>query len=150
MEPYNPKTAQHHAISMRFGWQNQFKIHIQMTATELLQPRFEIIADFPNNYLGKVGTILDRDWGAYPDGEDNPPAWTISMFPHLFRKLNWWEGRTAIQMPRKVISMADDNRDVYEIEEWDMKQMIGWIDKKERVCVDLCLFEPQYGYMPVD
>ena len=121
-----------------------------MTAAELMKPRFEIIADYPNNEFGKVGDILDRDWGHYPNGEEFEPEWKISDYPHLFRKMNWWEKRTAEQMPKKLMSILDDKGDTYEIEEWDMEILVGWINKKERTCCSLLTFKPEYGYVPVD
>jgi len=122
-----------------------------MTAEELMKPRFEIVADFPDNHFGKVGTILDRNWSKYPnDDETQEPIWKLSDFPHLFRKLNWWEYRTLEQMPKKVTSLLDDKKYVYEIEEWDIKLLLGWIDKKERSCCSLLTFVPEYGYVPVD
>ncbi len=120
-----------------------------MTAKELMQPRFEVIADFPNNHFGAIGTILDRDWAKYPNDDETQKAiWRISDFPHLFRKMNWWERRTAAEMPKKVKSLADDKGDVYEIQEWDMERMIGWIDKKERSCCSLLSWNPEFGYVP--
>lgn len=124
-----------------------------MTVEKLLQPRFEIIADAPL-LKNKVGEIIictephgriDLDFffcgkaGICPD-----------TYPHIFRKLNWWEKRTAEQMPKKVMSLADDKKDVYEIEEWDMEILVGWIDKNSRSCCSLTTFNPEYGYVPVE
>jgi hypothetical protein len=122
-----------------------------MTAEELMKPRFEVIADFPDNHFGGIGTILDRDWAKYPNDDEGQKAiWRISDFPHLFRKLNWWEKRTADQMPKRVMSILDDKGDTFEIQEWDMEILVGWIDKKERSCCSLLTFKPEYGYVPVD
>ncbi|MEZ7496490.1 hypothetical protein QO206_13410 [Leeuwenhoekiella aequorea] len=130
-----------------------------MTATELLKPRFEVIADFPDNHYGKVGTILDRDWSKYPNDDETQEAiWRISQFPHLFRKLNWWERREKHEMPKKLISLAGkdninfklEDQEVYEIVDWDMKAMNGIIDVKSRSVCCLTLFAPEYGYIPVD
>ena len=87
-----------------------------MTAEELLKPRFEVIADYPNNEFGKVGDILDRDWGHYPNGEEFEPEWKISDYPHLFRKLEWWEKRTEDEMPKKVI--VKESKEIYDIQYW--------------------------------
>lgn len=123
-----------------------------MTASELLKPRFKIIADFPNNDFGKVGDILDRDWSKYPnDDEEKEPIWSISDYPHLFQRLNWWEERSVEDMPKKVISKAEEiDSEPYEIEEWDMNNLVGWINKKERSYVSLLSWKPEYGYFPVD
>lgn len=50
-----------------------------MNAEELMKPRFLIIADYPNNDLGKVGEILNRDWCKYinDDEEDLRRAYTV-------------------------------------------------------------------------
>jgi hypothetical protein len=122
-----------------------------MNAKELLKPRFELIADFPDNHYGEVGTILDRNWSKYPnDDETQKPIWSISDFPHLFRKMNWWEKRTADEMPKRVMSILDDKKETFDIQEWDMEILVGWIDKKERSCCSLLTFKPEYGYVPVD
>ncbi|MEQ8548720.1 MAG: hypothetical protein RIC03_12460 [Cyclobacteriaceae bacterium] len=123
-----------------------------MNASELLKPRFEIIADFPNNHFGKIGTILDRDWAEYPNDDETQEAiWRISYFPHLFRQLNWWENRSIEDMPKRVISKALKNdSEVIDIQEWDMELMVGWIDKEQRICCSLLSFKPEYGYFPVD
>lgn len=122
-----------------------------MKAEELILSRFEVIADYPDSQF-KVGEIEDRDWSLFPDGDETKePIWSISDFPHLFRKLNWWEHRTIEQMPKKLIYKAtEDSSEVYEIEEWDMERLIGWIDKENRSCCSLLSFNPEYGYFPID
>jgi hypothetical protein len=123
-----------------------------MTAKELMNPRFEVIADFPDSHYGAIGTILDRDWAKYPNDDETQKAiWKISDFPHLFRKLNWWEKRTAKQIPKKLICKAiKDDTQVHEIESLDMDILFGWISKKERVGCGLHSFNPEYGYFPID
>jgi hypothetical protein len=123
-----------------------------MKAEELLKPRFELIEDFPDNHYGEVGTILDRDWAKYPNDDETQKAiWRISDFPHLFRKLNWWEHRKVEDMPKKLICKAIENdTEIIDIEEWDMEIQVGWIDKKSRSCASLTSFNPEYGYFPID
>jgi hypothetical protein len=123
-----------------------------MKAEDLMKPRFEIIADFPNNDFGKVGDILDRDWSEYRNNDETQePIWRISDFPHLFRKLNWWEHRNIEDMPKRLISKCTPTSDeIFEIEEWDMERLLGWINKGGRDCCDLTIWTPEYGYFPVD
>jgi hypothetical protein len=128
-----------------------------MTAKELMQPRFEVIETYPKSKF-KKGDILERipnatnDWYNADKSLINADILLeeIEQYPHLFRKLNWWEKRTADQMPKKVMSILDDKGDTFEIQEWDMEILVGWIDKKERSCCSLLTFKPEYGYVPVD
>jgi len=62
-----------------------------MTAKELMQPRFEVIAEYPN-CIFKKGDILER----IAEVEE------LEKYPHLFRKLNWWEFRKIEDMPKKL------------------------------------------------
>jgi hypothetical protein len=72
-----------------------------MSNEELLKPRYKVIADFPYNTFGEVGSILDRDWGWNGDDE-NGFKHHISHYPHLFKKLQWWEERKQEGMPEYV------------------------------------------------
>ncbi len=112
-----------------------------MNSEQLLNPRFEVIAEYPSSIyiVNQRLDALTKSMIAF-----------FSKYPHLFRKLNWWEHRKAEDMPKKVMSLADEKKDIYEIEEWDMELLLGWIDKKNRSCCSLETFEPQYGYIPVD
>ena len=128
-----------------------------MTAKELMIPRFEVIETYPKSKF-KKGDILERipnatnDWYNADKSLINADILIeeIKQYPHLFRKMNWWEKRTAEQMPKKVMSILDDKGDTFEIQEWDMEILVGWIDKKERSCCSLLTFKPEYGYVPVD
>lgn len=66
---------------------------------KLLEPRYEVIADYPDMNGWEVGEILDRDWGWNGDDEGGFKN-RISQYPHLFRKLEWWERRRGIEMPK--------------------------------------------------
>ncbi len=128
-----------------------------MTAKELMNPRFEVIETYPKSKF-KKGDILERIPNATNDWYNSDKSLInadilleeIEQYPHLFRKMNWWEKRTAEQMPKKVMSILDEKGDTYEIQEWDMEILVGWVDKKERSCCSLLTFKPEYGYVPVD
>jgi len=130
-----------------------------MKAEDLLKPRFEIIENFPDNHYGKVGTVLDRNWSKYPDDDETKePIWSISDFPHLFRKLNWWEHREKEDMPKKIKSLCyKDNPDfdlekeeVFIVLEWNMKTLDGIINHEKREVCSLTSWSPEYSYIPVD
>jgi len=67
-----------------------------MTVEQLLEPRYKLIADFPNSPF-KVGEILDLkdEWNI-----DNYLAY--DKYPHLFKRLEWWEERKLEDMPEYV------------------------------------------------
>lgn len=73
-----------------------------MTPQELLKPRYEVIADFPKNW-NKVGDIIEYSIGQpqilYLNGKDTVP---IENYPHLFKRLEWWEERRPEDMPEYV------------------------------------------------
>lgn len=59
---------------------------------ELLKPRYKVIGDFPHSSM-PVGMVFCKE---YSDGD----FW--DKYPHLFRKLEWWEERTVEEMPEYI------------------------------------------------
>jgi hypothetical protein len=97
-----------------------------MTAAELLQPRFEVVADYPNSIF-KVGQIIETSTKLLSEKDVCRlligVKYNFEKYPHLFRKLNWWEKRTEDQMPKRV-----KYKDViYEVLDFDMKQLTAKI-----------------------
>ena len=129
-----------------------------MNAKELMTPRFEVIETYPKSKFAK-GDILERipnatnDWYNADKSLINADILLeeIEQYPHLFRKLNWREKRKIEDMPKRLICKAIPNdTEIMEIKEWDMKKIVGWLNKKERTCCSLLSFNPEYGYFPVD
>jgi hypothetical protein len=129
-----------------------------MNAKELMIPRFEVIETYPKSKFAK-GDILERipnatnDWYNVDKSLINADILLeeIEQYPHLFKKLNWWERRKIEDMPKRLICKAIPNdTEIMEIQEWDMEILVGWINKKERSCCSLRTFNPEYGYFPVD
>lgn len=88
-----------------------------MTTEELLTPRWEVIADFPNNYgTFRIGEIItgQKHWSG--DGtfyiachpyDPFPPE----HYPAIFKKLAWWEKRNEEELPKYVnIEIGDFKR----------------------------------------
>jgi len=128
-----------------------------MKAEELMMPRFEVVETYPKSKFIK-GDILERIPNATNNWYNSDKSLVnadilleeIEQYPHLFKKLNWWEKRSIEDMPKKVISKADKNNDVFEIQEWDMELLVGWLNKDTRSCCSLLSFNPEYGYFPID
>lgn len=70
---------------------------------ELLIPRYKVIADYPGNRF-KMGAIFTKDIdGTFVDEEMNVTLESnLTSFPHLFKKLEWWEDRLPEEMPEYV------------------------------------------------
>lgn len=89
---------------------------------KLLQPRYEVIADYFLN-PHKVGDLLPfngESWHVltvtYNDefgDEVRQQNWAldteIDRYPHLFRKLSWWEKREESEMPEYFMIPKDDD-----------------------------------------
>jgi len=137
-----------------------------MRAEELLKPRFEVIADYPYN-PHDIGAIIEArknnssihqttiaytdEFGEKVNQMNLCMPKSFEKYPHLFRKLNWWEYRKIEDMPKKLICKAIPNdKSVNIIEEWDMNLLVGWTNKAKRQCCSLTAFNPEYGYFPID
>ena len=127
-----------------------------MKASELLKPRYEVIASYPGSEF-EVGEVvqLNRSDENKPfrylsyQNESGPEVWythTFQEYPHIFRKMNWWEQRSADQMPDKI---KHTEGDVYYIIKWDMEKAWGHIDNSGRGC-GLNMWPDGYGYEPID
>lgn len=126
-----------------------------MTAEELLKPRFEIIAGFPK-LAYNIGIILTpiKEGSNYYDCIEAPFGEIIGFpekYPHLFKKLNWWEHRKVEDMPKKLICKAiPGDMEIMHIQEWDMNILYGWTNVEKREGCGLHSFNPEYGYFPID
>lgn len=126
-----------------------------MTAKELMMPRFEVIAEYPKCEF-KTGEILSRVKYATNDiyhTDENAAVGGLDLseiekYPHLFRKMNWWENRKSEDMPKQVYCKAVNTNEIFDIQEWDMSINVGWVNKERRECCDLRAFTPEYGYFP--
>lgn len=94
-----------------------------MKTDELLKPRYKVIADYPNS-KGNVGDILYQyifetsETGLYTfvsnlesplSGYNIKPS-DIDKYPHLFRKMDWWEDRGMEEMPKYLKYFDEDGK----------------------------------------
>lgn len=112
---------------------------------ELMRPRYEVIADYPGNQ-NKVGSII-----VCPDYDFTAQYWIEAndKYPHLFKKLNWWEHRKVEDMPMFLRSDLDAKSPTFhKIVEWRMRELWGVIDPENRSVCSLMAFNPKFGYFP--
>jgi hypothetical protein len=85
--------------------------------TDLMKPRWKVIADYPKNPY-HVGDILNGGFRSedliYCD--DKGPRWRD--YPHLFRKLEWWEERKPEEMPEYVKFGLSKPTKVLPVNKW--------------------------------
>ncbi len=84
-----------------------------MTPEELLTPRFKHIASYPiSKMYFDIGQILIWNYAEQSyqcSGKDSRISMakdTIESFPHLFKKLEWWEERKEDELPKYVSHIA--------------------------------------------
>lgn len=112
-----------------------------MTASELMKTRYKVISNYPNSVFNVGEIVKTVVW----------PEEYIKQFPNIFKPLKWFEDRDIDDMPNRLICRAiKGDKEVMDIEEWDMDLMIGWTDKNKRECCSLLTFNYEYGYFPVD
>jgi hypothetical protein len=104
-----------------------------MSIEELLKPRYKVIADYPfrdhfllseiielNEFDGRNHLSKDmQEWFVIKpklNGTGSPMSWYESNFnkyPHLFKRLEWWEERDEKDMPEYVKHKID--AEVYKL-----------------------------------
>lgn len=119
------------------------------TAAELLNPRYEIIADYPGNEK-PIGAILECP---NFDNDFTKVYWVQSndKYPHLFRKMAWWEKRNISEMPQKLIFQG--NGEIIFIEKWEIDTyqgvLIGLCKGMVGRCISLRIAD-QDSHLPID
>lgn len=95
----------------------------RLTPEELLQPRYEVIADWPNNTIeiGDVCTI-ENEYGQFRFGQPIHQR-MMEAHPHLFKKLCWWEERKEEDMP-EYLKVTVDHMEHYGTKKGDIIKVI--------------------------
>ena len=106
---------------------------------ELLKPRYKVIADYPNNKMpidailipNRLDGTVNNDWVS-PDPNDRKFIYAdVSKYPHLFRRLEWWEDRDVKDMPEYVKRIMGTNKGkVYKIADPSQNGRI-WHEERE-------------------
>ena len=89
-----------------------------MTTEELLKPRYLVIADYPGMdddgyYIGQVKENIAENY-----------CKLLDKYPHLFRRLEWWEMRDEKDMPEYVKRKTKDGR-AYRAVDHNIKSSLG-------------------------
>lgn len=94
-----------------------------MTKEELLKERYKMIADYPGSpcYVGDILTfegskIVEMFVNGQNADADFIIAAEIIKYPHLFRKMEWWEERKESEMPLFLKDIGDG--EIFKVREW--------------------------------
>lgn len=107
-----------------------------MTSAELLVPRYEVIEDFPRSgyNIGAILTPITKRNKIF-ECINSPSSETIynpEKYPHLFRKMAWWENRDIEDMPKYVMF---HNKTIYKINYWDISSFKGILEEKKQIYI---------------
>lgn len=77
-----------------------------MSVEELLKPRYKVIAEWPESTF-EIGQIITKsdlveDWLQTDNFLHGFKLSAVEKYPHLFKKLEWWEERKLEDMPKYV------------------------------------------------
>jgi hypothetical protein len=91
-----------------------------MNRDTLLKPRYKVIADYPlSKMYFNIGDILywDEKYESYRINEKQVAMNkdTVESFPHLFRRLEWWEERMIEELPKYLRYSKYDGGAVYQV-----------------------------------
>jgi hypothetical protein len=81
-----------------------------MTPDELMKPRYKVIAGYPSMPFmnNQVLNLVIRRTGGWVyewyehDGKYEIGEYELKDYPHLFKKMEWWEEREEKDMPEYV------------------------------------------------
>jgi len=81
---------------------------IDKTEVDLLAPRYKVIADWPGREF-PIGLIIsnyvDDIWGDGKNYEFRESELWFKKYPHLFKRLEWWEDIKVEDMPKYMKGM---------------------------------------------
>jgi len=118
-----------------------------MSTEELLKPRYKAIASYPDsqfplNKIIEMEIVSNASMYHFGNNRWEYECWFMD-YPHLFRKLDWWEERKLEDMPEYVKrppEMKFLSNTVFKIDSWDETASIGWCsDHCINVRVDQCI-----------
>ncbi len=108
-----------------------------MTVEDLMKPRYKVIAVFPRCWHS-IGKILNADKDGYFEiwQDEFMDIHYIDAFPHLFRKLEWYEERAIEDMPEYVKLFYDYGDKipylVAKVEKWDIEKYWAYFSERDR------------------
>lgn len=109
----------------------------------LLTTRFQVFADYPNSVY-EIGDVIQGNCK-----QINGSYIVFNNYPHLFRKLQWFDGRTEAEMPKYIKSKNLNNTSSYfKIEKWDMENLEGYLDITKNYICPLTRYIPEYNFEP--
>jgi hypothetical protein len=86
-----------------------------MSIEELMKPRYKVVADYPNAFA-IVGSVWHEDERAHYVMHHE--ELDVEKYPHLFKKLQWWEERDIEDLPQYIKWTNSEGHFVRHTPEW--------------------------------
>lgn len=103
---------------------------------DLMTPRYEVIADYPESKfkIGQTVTLKEiHPYSGYSFISGDfvlSPEW-FDKYPHLFRKLQWYEKRDIKDMPEYVKYV--DSNELNRLSEKEWEGMFSFINNNDSI-----------------
>lgn len=95
---------------------------------DILKPRYKVVSDYPfakhciGDILTRIPKATDNVFAkeGWKPGDPSIDESYLMQYPHLFRKLEWWEERQIEDLPLFVrFGQWDKPHMIYKIKEWN-------------------------------
>lgn len=116
----------------------------RLTPEELMQPRYEVIADYPGSFeaVGEVITITENILTVSAQ-----QRLRYDKYPGIYRRLDWWEHRKPEEMPEYVSYISLTLKDKFGDDETKTRKyekVTKWRFRKSPI--GICNSDPQWYY----
>lgn len=85
-----------------------------MTKSDLLKPRFKLIADYPGNTQNIDNITTEEATASY-----------FRKFTANFKELKWWEERDVKDMPKYVLNKSAIPNVAIKVDKWTWEKLAG-------------------------
>ncbi|MBC7866252.1 MAG: hypothetical protein H7X88_01850 [Gloeobacteraceae cyanobacterium ES-bin-316] len=101
---------------------------------ELLQPRYKVIGLWPNSGKTELGDIIKIEINTTTGFHFREATFfgpviqmkKLDQYPHLFKKLKWWEEREIADLPEYVYSKTSKPKRFIKTELWEYSKELGF------------------------
>lgn len=119
--------------------------------SEMLNPRYKVLAEYPDNKFGDIGNVVKLvkgkegkwkySWYDY-DGLYFQYESFFQEYPHLFKKLEWWEDRKPEELPDYIKGILESKEVFLKKELIENGFKYKWLDRDGYNMMHISKFMP--------